>query len=47
MIEGYLSSSEESASDTENDEPTVRRYPLRERRQRVIEGTLPSDTFVQ
>ena len=47
MIEGYLSSSEESASDTENDEPTVRRYPLRERRQRVIERTLPSDTFVQ
>ena len=46
-IEPYLSSSEESASDTENDEPAARRYPLRERRQRVIEGTVPSDTFLQ
>ena len=46
-FEEYSSSSEESASDTENDGPIVRRYPLRERRQRVIEGTVPSDTFVR
>eukprot|EP00794_Sanderia_malayensis_P000984 gene984-298_t len=46
-IEDSLSSSEESASDSGSDdehaEPVERQYPLRERRQRVIEGTLPSD----
>ena len=30
-IEQYLNSSKETASDTENDEPTIRRYPQRER----------------